>query len=161
MVDGAVLLSSLASNSYRKCKNVILMSSLKKGMFISLPRTFHNTANTFSILFRWRLTVLRKGKRSRIEIQYNGRGALAIGKISPRQPPFVDLLGKEWWKHTNSWIPHLYIISCRWSSICKPPSPCFTNCSVSYPMLYVRSLTCLFAFWVIFRVSFCLKLFIW
>ncbi|THH12144.1 hypothetical protein EW145_g167 [Phellinidium pouzarii] len=43
----------------------------------------------------WCLTVLRKGKRTRIEVQYNGRGALACGKpaFRPRQPPFMDLLG--------------------------------------------------------------------
>ncbi|OCB91303.1 hypothetical protein A7U60_g1470 [Sanghuangporus baumii] len=48
------------------------------------------------LLEGWCLTVLRKGKRIRIEVQYNGRGALAIGKpdLAERHPPFIELLGR-------------------------------------------------------------------
>ncbi|EJD04365.1 uncharacterized protein FOMMEDRAFT_83102 [Fomitiporia mediterranea MF3/22] len=47
------------------------------------------------LLEGWSLTVLRKGKRVRFEVQYSGRGALAAGKpdIAHRQPPFIELLG--------------------------------------------------------------------
>jgi len=40
----------------------------------------------------WNLTVLRKGKRWRLEVQYTGRGAHALGKLEPRLPPFMELL---------------------------------------------------------------------
>ncbi|KAH8120632.1 hypothetical protein DFH11DRAFT_1499084 [Phellopilus nigrolimitatus] len=47
------------------------------------------------LLEGWRVTIMRKGKRQRIEVQYNGRGALATGKpaLARRQPPFMELLG--------------------------------------------------------------------
>lgn len=48
------------------------------------------------LLEGWSLTILRKGKHCRIEVQYNGRGALAGGKpnLAQRPPPFLELLGQ-------------------------------------------------------------------
>ncbi|EIN13573.1 hypothetical protein PUNSTDRAFT_57635 [Punctularia strigosozonata HHB-11173 SS5] len=41
----------------------------------------------------WQLTLLRKGKKFRIKIQYRGLPARVIGKTSPPEPPpFLDLL---------------------------------------------------------------------
>jgi len=45
------------------------------------------------LLESWKLTVLRRGKQNRIQVEYNGRPATAIGKIpAPRQPPFMQVL---------------------------------------------------------------------
>lgn len=41
----------------------------------------------------WCITVLRRGKQHRLQIEYNGRGALANGKLEVRDPPFIELLG--------------------------------------------------------------------
>ena len=48
------------------------------------------------LLEGWSLTILRKGRHCRIEVQYNGRGALADGKpdLAQRPPPFLELLGQ-------------------------------------------------------------------
>ncbi|KDQ63873.1 hypothetical protein JAAARDRAFT_394165 [Jaapia argillacea MUCL 33604] len=41
----------------------------------------------------WRLTLLRKGKKHRIEVRYCGRAALASGKLPPQPPPpFLGVL---------------------------------------------------------------------
>ena len=57
----------------------------------------HNLTSSICIImsYSWHLTVLRRGKQYRIEVQYKGRGALARGKptMTHRQPPFIELLG--------------------------------------------------------------------
>ncbi|KAF5377552.1 hypothetical protein D9615_005201 [Tricholomella constricta] len=39
------------------------------------------------LLESWQLTVYRRGKEHRIEVQYNGRPARAQGKLPARRPP--------------------------------------------------------------------------
>ncbi|KAG6832206.1 hypothetical protein H0H92_004171 [Tricholoma furcatifolium] len=45
------------------------------------------------VLEGWQLTVYRRGKEHRIEVQYTGRPARALGKLPTRRPPpFIGVL---------------------------------------------------------------------
>ncbi|KAF9036460.1 hypothetical protein BDZ89DRAFT_1011338 [Hymenopellis radicata] len=49
----------------------------------------------FNILMleSWRLTIFRRGKSHRVEVQYAGKGAQALGKLPHLPPPpFMDVL---------------------------------------------------------------------
>ncbi|KAJ3508064.1 hypothetical protein NLJ89_g5958 [Agrocybe chaxingu] len=50
--------------------------------------------NGYNILLleSWRVTILRKGKRHRVEVEYSGRPARALNKVLKRQPPFMAVL---------------------------------------------------------------------
>jgi len=40
----------------------------------------------------WRMTLLRKGRSYRVEVQYKARPARALNKVLNRHPPFIALL---------------------------------------------------------------------
>jgi len=40
----------------------------------------------------WRVTLLRKGRSYRVEVQYKGRPARALNTVPHRHPPFMALL---------------------------------------------------------------------
>jgi len=49
------------------------------------------------LLESWSLTLFRNGKRHRVEVQYSGRPARALGKIPAlRPPPFMAVLEGKW-----------------------------------------------------------------
>jgi len=50
--------------------------------------------NGYNILWLegWRVTLLRKGRSYRVEVQYKGRPARALNKVLKRNPPFMALL---------------------------------------------------------------------
>jgi len=50
--------------------------------------------NGYNILWleSWQVTLLRKGRLHRVEVQYKGRPALALNKVPSRHPPFMALL---------------------------------------------------------------------
>jgi len=50
--------------------------------------------NGYNILWleSWQVTLLRKGRSYRVEVQYRGRPARALNKVLNRYPPFMALL---------------------------------------------------------------------
>ncbi|KAF8168334.1 hypothetical protein B0H34DRAFT_56242 [Crassisporium funariophilum] len=50
--------------------------------------------NGYNILLleSWRVTVLRKAKLHRIEVEYSGRPARTLSQVKSRRPPFMDIL---------------------------------------------------------------------
>ncbi|KAH9487153.1 hypothetical protein JR316_0001222 [Psilocybe cubensis] len=50
--------------------------------------------NGYNVLLSesWNVTVLRKAKLHRIQVEYGGRPALALNKIPERHPPFMAIL---------------------------------------------------------------------
>ncbi|TDL28738.1 hypothetical protein BD410DRAFT_712419 [Rickenella mellea] len=60
-----------------------------------LLRELSNKGYNSLISEGWSMTVLRKGKRHRMVVQYDGRGAIISGKFDPRPPPFLDMLNSS------------------------------------------------------------------
>ncbi|KAF8971574.1 hypothetical protein BDZ97DRAFT_1914038 [Flammula alnicola] len=44
------------------------------------------------LLESWRVTVLRKAKLHRVEVEYSGRPALALNEVKTRHPPYMAVL---------------------------------------------------------------------
>ncbi|KAJ6627165.1 hypothetical protein B0H10DRAFT_423093 [Mycena sp. CBHHK59/15] len=45
------------------------------------------------LLESWNLTIYRRGKRHRVQVEYNGRPARVVGDLPPqRPPPFLQIL---------------------------------------------------------------------
>ncbi|EPQ60929.1 hypothetical protein GLOTRDRAFT_109214 [Gloeophyllum trabeum ATCC 11539] len=69
---------------------------LQKTLWYSRQTLLEGAANQgFNVLLYegWRLTLTRKGKKHRVQVQYRGRPAYAVGKLPPiHPPPFLALL---------------------------------------------------------------------
>ncbi|KAF9535575.1 hypothetical protein CPB83DRAFT_841991 [Crepidotus variabilis] len=72
-----------------------LNAELKKAVVFARDQLLSEVRkNGYNLLLleSWHLTLLRRGKLHRIEVEYTGRPARTPNQISPRPPPFMAVL---------------------------------------------------------------------
>ncbi|KAF8203290.1 hypothetical protein BJ912DRAFT_1037728 [Pholiota molesta] len=72
-----------------------LQSELQKAIVFARNQLLEEIKrNGYNILLleSWHITVLRRAKLHRVEVEYNGRPAIAMNTLKERHPPFMEVL---------------------------------------------------------------------
>ncbi|KAF9480445.1 hypothetical protein BDN70DRAFT_877582 [Pholiota conissans] len=76
-------------------KDQDLQNELQKAIVFARAQLLEEVKkNGYNILLleSWHITVLRKAKLHRVEVEYNGRPAIALNTLKERHPPFIQVL---------------------------------------------------------------------
>jgi len=74
------------ARQHNDLRNAVIFA--REQLFKEVKKNGYNTL----LLESWRVTLLRKAKLHRVEVEYSGRPALALNKVKKRHPPFMAVL---------------------------------------------------------------------
>ncbi|KJA25949.1 hypothetical protein HYPSUDRAFT_36793 [Hypholoma sublateritium FD-334 SS-4] len=78
-------------------KGKALREELQKAVVFARERLLEEIKqNGYNVLLleSWNITVLRRAKLHRVEVEYSGRPAIAINPLKERSPPFMEVLSR-------------------------------------------------------------------
>ncbi|KAF8898352.1 hypothetical protein BD779DRAFT_1483476 [Infundibulicybe gibba] len=77
------------SSQRRECQEAVIFS--RQQLMQEILKKGYNTL----LVESWRITLFRRVKHYRVEVQYNGRPARVMGKLPTQRPPFMAVLEFE------------------------------------------------------------------